>query len=61
MEKGCDGFGEQLNTMVPVQNLGQLRWYSGLYYERGSEKETPLITISEQTFAEDLAKKYDVS
>ena len=45
--------------MVPVKNLGELRWYSGLYYERDLEAGT--LTVSQQTFAEDLAQKYNVS
>ena len=30
----CDQFGEDLNRMVPVKNLGELKWYSGRFYER---------------------------
>ena len=29
----CDQFGEDLNRMVPVKNLGELKWYSGCFYE----------------------------
>ncbi|CAB1097173.1 unnamed protein product [Ectocarpus sp. CCAP 1310/34] len=32
-EERCDQFGRELNTMVPVKNLGDLRWYSGCFYE----------------------------
>ena len=28
----CDQFGRYLNQMVPVKNLGELRWYSGCFY-----------------------------
>ena len=45
--------------MVPVKNLGELRWYSGLYYERDLKAGT--LSVSQQTFAEDLAQKYNVS
>ena len=44
--------------MVPVKNLGDLRWYSGLYYERDIDRGT--IKISQQTYAEELAKDYGV-
>ena len=30
----CGQFGEDLNRMVPVKNLGELKWYSGCFYER---------------------------
>ena len=29
-----DQFGEDLNRMIPVENLGELKWYSGCFYER---------------------------
>ena len=36
-EERCDQFGEDLNRMVPVMNLGESKWYSGCFYERDSE------------------------
>ena len=54
----CDQFGRDLNQMVPVKNLGELRWCSGCFYERDWEKE--MLTISQQTFAEQLASEYGV-
>ena len=44
--------------MVPVKNLGVLRWYSGSFYERDWEKGT--LKISQQTFAEQLADEYGI-
>ena len=38
----CDQFGEDLNRMVPVKNLGELKWYSMLFLRerrRGREAE----------------------
>ena len=29
----CGQFGEDLNRMVPVKNVGELKWYSGCFYE----------------------------
>ena len=29
----CGQFGEALNRMVPVKNVGELKWYSGCFYE----------------------------
>ncbi|CAB1111969.1 unnamed protein product [Ectocarpus sp. CCAP 1310/34] len=42
----------------PVKNLGELRWYSGCFYERN--KETGRLTISQQTFTDELAAEYGV-
>eukprot|EP00904_Undaria_pinnatifida_P006166 jgi/Undpi1/267/HiC_scaffold_1.g00263.m1 len=44
--------------MVPVKNLGQLRWYSRRFYDRDWEKGT--LKISQQTFAEQLADEYGI-
>ena len=33
----CDQFREDLNRMVPVKSLGELKWYSGCFYERDRE------------------------
>ena len=30
----CDQFGKDLDQMVPVKNLNELRWYSRCFYER---------------------------
>ena len=38
----CDHFGEDLNRMVPVKNLGELKWCSGCFFrgrQRGREAE----------------------
>lgn len=29
----CDQFGRDVNEMVPVKNLGELRWHSGCLSE----------------------------
>ncbi|CAB1100270.1 unnamed protein product [Ectocarpus sp. CCAP 1310/34] len=54
----CDKFGRDLNEMVPVKNLGELRWYSACIYERDVERG--LLEISQQRFAEELAAEYVV-
>ena len=54
----CDKFGRNLNGMVPVKNLGQLRWCSGSCYERDWEKGT--LKISQQTLAEQLADEHGI-
>ena len=54
----CDQFGEDLNRMVPVKNLGELKWYSGCFYER--DREAGRLKISQQTYTEELGEKFDV-
>ena len=57
-EQRCDQFGSDLNQMVPVKNLGDLRWYKKCFYEGDWERGT--ITISQSSFAEELARTYGV-
>ena len=52
----CDQFGRDLDRMVPVKNVGELRWYSWCFYERDWEKG--VLKIFQQTFAEQLADEY---
>ena len=50
----CDQFGEDLNRMVPVKNLGELKWYPGCFYER--DREAGRL----KTCTEELGEKFDV-
>ena len=45
-----DQFGEDLNRMLSVKNLGELKWYSGYFYER--DREAGRLKISQQTYTE---------
>ena len=54
----CDLFGRELSRMVPVENLGELRWYSRYFYETDWEKG--VLKISQPTFAEQLADEYGI-
>ena len=54
----CDQFGKDLGRLVPVKSLGELKWYSGCYYERNREEGR--LTISQQTYTEELGEKYGV-
>ncbi|CAB1113540.1 unnamed protein product [Ectocarpus sp. CCAP 1310/34] len=47
-----------LNTMVPVKNLGDLRWYSGCFDERDWDAGT--LKSSQQTYAEELGMEFGV-
>ena len=54
----CDQFGEDLKRMVPVKNLGELKFYSGCFYER--DREAGRLKISQQTYTEELGEKFAV-
>ena len=45
--------------MVPVKNLGELRWYGGCHYTR--EREMGTLTISQKTFADEPVKTFCVT
>ena len=44
--------------MVPVKSLGELRGYSGCFYERDGEKG--ILKISQQTVAKKMADEYGI-
>ena len=45
---------------IPVKNLlGELKWYGGCRYSTDRERGT--LTISQQSFAEELVKKLGVT
>ena len=46
----CDQFCEDLNRLVPINNLGELRLYAGCRFSRDWDAGT--LTISQQAFAE---------
>ena len=50
----CDVFRDELNRMVPVKNLNELRWYGSCHYRR--EQGIGSLTISQKTFADELVK-----
>ena len=51
----CDTLCVDLNRTIPVKNLGGLKWYGGCRYWRDRKRGT--LTISQQSFAEELVKK----
>ena len=54
----CDRFCMDLIGMIPVKNLGELKWYGGCFYSRDRDRGT--LTISQHSFAQDLVKKFCV-
>ena len=55
----CDQFCKDLNRLVPINNLGELRWYAGCRYARDWDAGT--LTILQQAFAENTALQFGVS
>ena len=55
----CDRFCEDLNRLVPINNLGELWWYAGCRFSRDWDAGT--LKISQQAFAENTAASFDVS
>ena len=55
----CDQFCENLNRLVPINNLGELRWYAGCRFSR--DWDAGSLTISQQAFAQNTAAMFDVS
>ena len=55
----CDRFCEDLNRLVPINNLGELSWYAGCNFSRDRVKGT--LTISQKAFAEKLVEKFGVT
>ena len=55
----CDKLCVDLNRTIPVKNLGDLKWYGGCRYSRDRKRGT--LTISQQSFAEELVKKFRVT
>ena len=59
LKNRCDVFRDELDRMVPVKNLGELRWYGGCHYTRKREMGT--LTISQKTSTNELVKKLCVT
>ena len=55
----CDRLCVDLNRTIPVKNLGDLKLYGGCRDSRDRERGT--LTISQQSFAEELMNKFDVT
>ena len=58
-KKTCDRLCADLNRAIPVKNLGELKWDEGCRYSRDRERNA--LTISQQSLAEDLVKKFGVT
>ena len=55
----CDRLCLDLNRTIFVKNLGDLKWYGGCRYSR--DRKSGTLTISQQSFAEELVKKFRVT
>ncbi|CAM9222988.1 unnamed protein product [Scytosiphon promiscuus] len=54
----CVEFGINLNRYVPTTDVGELRWYAGLRFERDGLSGT--IKISQQAMADNIVAKFGV-
>ena len=54
----CDQFCEDLNRLVPVNNLSELRWCAGCRFVGDLDAGT--LTISQRAFAESTGAKFGV-
>ena len=59
LKSGCDKLWPDLNQFVPINNLGELRWYGGCRLSRDWDAGT--LTISQQVFAEGTVAKFGVT
>ena len=55
----CDRLCADFNRTIPVKKLDDLKWYGGCRYSRDRKRGT--LTISRQSFAEELVKKFHVT
>ena len=55
----CDQFCENLQRLVPINNLGEFRWYAGRRF--AGDWGAGAFTFSQQAFAEKTAARFDVS
>ena len=54
LKSRCDVFRDELNLMVHVKNLRELRWYGGYHYTR--ERERGTLTKSQKMFDDKLVR-----
>ena len=52
----CNRLCVDLNRTIPVKSLGELEWYGG--YRCSRDRKMGILTISQQSFAEKLVKKF---
>ena len=55
----CGKLCVDLNRTIPVKNLGEIKCYGVCRYSNDRERGT--LTISQQSFAEELVKKFHVT
>ena len=55
----CDRLCVNSNETIPVKNLEELKWYGGCHCS--SDRERGTLTIPQQSFAEELVKKFRVT
>ena len=54
----CHRFCENLNKLVPINNLSELCWYAGCHFSR--DKRNGLLTISQKAFTDKIVEKFGI-
>ena len=57
-KRRCDRLCEGLNKLVPIDHLGELRWYAGCHFSR--EKSKGLLTILQKAFTDKIVEKFGI-
>ena len=55
----CHQFYEDLNCLVPINNVGEFRWYGGSRFFM--DKDGCTLMISQQAFADNTAARFGIS
>lgn len=55
----CDRFCDDLNRLVPINNLGDLTWYGVCHYSR--DRKNDLLSMSQNAFADKVVDTYGVA
>ena len=55
----CDRLCVDSDEKIPVKNLGESKWYGGCHYS--SDRGRGTLTTPQQSFAEELVKKFRVT
>ena len=58
LQSRCNRFRAELNHLVPIKNLEELRCFGGCHYSRDRDRGT--LTISQETFADELVRIFQL-
>ena len=58
LKSRCDRFRDELSHLVPIKNLGKLRWFGGCHCSQ--DRERGILKIAKNKFADELARNFQV-